>query len=69
MEHQTRRGAILKNELNIKGMHVRAEIKTTVLQFMLESFIFFFVFVFFFHKSWLSNLMQGLYCMVEVRKN
>ena len=44
MEHQTRRGAILKNELNIKGMHMW-EIKTTVLQFMLESFIFFFVFL------------------------
>ena len=29
----------------------------------------FFCFCFFFHKSWLSNLMQGLYCMVEVRKN
>ena len=26
-------------------------------------------FCFFVHKSWLSNLMQGLYCMVEVRKN
>ena len=45
--------------------HAYVRDKKTVLQFMLESYIFFF----FSHKSWLSNLMQGLHCMVEVRKN
>ena len=55
MEHQTRRSAILKNELNIKGMHM-SEIKTTVLQFMLESFIFF-VFT---NRDWV------IYCKVFI---
>ena len=61
MEHQTRKSAILKNELNIKGMHMW-EIKTTVLQFMLESFIFF-VFT---NRDWVSYFKSLL---VEVGKN